>query len=156
MLTVFTSPSRYTQGKGATAALGHEMTTLGLEGPVLIVAGKTVIGLLARTWQQSLDEAGLRHAVHRFGGECSLTEIERVKAAARELRRQSSAREVARSLTRPARPPLIWVCPWSTAPRWPPVTLLAVPLRSFIRKKASSSNTASTARTRTLSWSIPR
>jgi len=86
MLTVFTSPSRYTQGKGATAALGHEMTTLGLEGPVLIIAGKTVIGLLARTWQQSLDEAGLRHAVHRFGGECSLTEIERVKAAARELR----------------------------------------------------------------------
>src|SRR5271165_1359397 len=86
MLTVFTSPSRYTQGKGATTALGHEMTTLGLEEPVLIIAGKTVIGLLARTWQQSLDEAGLRHAVHRFGGECSLTEIERVKAAARELR----------------------------------------------------------------------
>ena len=87
MLTVFTSPSRYTQGKGATAALGHEMTALGLEGPVLIIAGKTVIGLLAQTWQQSLDEAGLRHAVHRFGGECSLAEIERVKAAARELTR---------------------------------------------------------------------
>ena len=86
MLTVFTSPSRYTQGKGATAALGHEMTTLGLEGPVLIIAGKTVIGLLAQTWQRSLDEAGLKHAVHRFGGECSLAEIERAKAAARELR----------------------------------------------------------------------
>ena len=128
MLAVFTSPSRYTQGKGATAALGHEMTTLGLEGPVVIIAGKTVMGLLARTWQQSLDEAGLRHAVHRFGGECSLTEIERVKAAARELRRErSSARGVARCSTRPARPPLIWICPWSTAPRWPPVTLLAVP-----------------------------
>jgi glycerol dehydrogenase len=85
MLTVFTSPSRYTQGKGATAALGHEMTTLGLEGPVLIIAGKTVTGLLAPTWRQSLDEAGLKHAVHRFGGECSLAEIERVKAPAREL-----------------------------------------------------------------------
>ena len=48
MLTVFTSPSRYTQGKGATAALGREMTTLGLEGPVLFIAGKTVISLLAR------------------------------------------------------------------------------------------------------------
>ena len=46
MLSVFTSPSRYTQGKGATAALGREMTALGLEGPVLIIAGKTVIGLL--------------------------------------------------------------------------------------------------------------
>src|SRR5271166_36874 len=85
MLTVFTSPSRYTQGKGATTALGHEMTTLGLEEPVLIIAGKTVIGLLARTWQQSLDEAGFKHLVHRFSGECSLAEIERVKAAGREL-----------------------------------------------------------------------
>jgi glycerol dehydrogenase len=86
MLAVFTSPGRYTQGKGATAALGHEMTTLGLEGPALIIAGKTVIGLLAPTWQRSLDEAGLKHAVHRFGGECSLAEIKRVEAAALELK----------------------------------------------------------------------
>ena len=79
MLSVFSSPSRYTQGKGATSALGQEMSVLGLEGPVLIIAGKTVIGLLAPTWQQTLTEAGLKHAVHRFSGECSLTEIERVK-----------------------------------------------------------------------------
>jgi glycerol dehydrogenase len=85
MLAVFTSPSRYTQGKGATAALGREMAALGLEGPALIIAGKTVIGLLAPTWQRSLEEAGLEHAVHRFGGECSLAEIGRVVAAAREL-----------------------------------------------------------------------
>jgi glycerol dehydrogenase len=84
-LTVFCSPSRYTQGKGATAALGREMAALGLEGPALIIAGKTVIGRLLETWKASLGEAGLRHAVHRFGGECSLTEVERVKAAAREL-----------------------------------------------------------------------
>jgi glycerol dehydrogenase len=44
MLSVFCSPSRYTQGRGATAALGREMTALGLEGPALIIAGKTVIG----------------------------------------------------------------------------------------------------------------
>ncbi len=85
MLSVFTSPSRYTQGKGATAALGREMTALGLEGPVLIIAGRTVIGLLAPAWQRCLDEAGFKHAVHRFSGECSLTEIERVKAAGRDL-----------------------------------------------------------------------
>jgi len=85
MLSVFTSPGRYTQGKGATAALGREMTALGLEGPVLIIAGKTVIGLLSPTWQRSLDEAGFKHAVHHFSGECSLTEIERVKTAGREL-----------------------------------------------------------------------
>jgi glycerol dehydrogenase len=84
MLSVFCSPSRYTQGKGATAALGREMVALGLEGPALIIAGKTVIGRLAGTWKLSLDEAGMRHTVHHFGGECSLTEIERAKAVAQE------------------------------------------------------------------------
>src|SRR5207249_7706100 len=53
-------------------------------GPALIIAGKTVIGRLAEIWKSSLDEAKLRHAVHRFGGECSLAEVERVKSAARE------------------------------------------------------------------------
>ena len=86
MLSVFTSPSRYTQGKGATAALGKEMAALGLEGPILIMAGKTVIGLLEETWKRSLNEAGLEHAIHRFGGECSPGEIERVKMAARKLK----------------------------------------------------------------------
>ncbi|MFI5457651.1 MAG: glycerol dehydrogenase [Isosphaerales bacterium] len=84
MLSVFCSPSRYTQGNGATAALGREMATLGLEGPALLIAGKTVISRLADTWKSSLDEAGMRHAVHCFGGECALAEIERVKAAARQ------------------------------------------------------------------------
>ncbi len=60
------------------------MVALGLEGPALIIAGKTVIGRLAETWKSSLDEAKLGHAVHRFGGECALAEIERVKASARE------------------------------------------------------------------------
>ena len=39
-LTVFCSPSRYTQGKNATAALGAEMTGLGLVGPALVVASR--------------------------------------------------------------------------------------------------------------------
>jgi len=84
MLSVFCSPSRYTQGKGATAALGREMAALGLEGPALLIAGKTVIGRLADIWKSSLDEAGIRHTVHRFGGECALAEIERVKAVAQQ------------------------------------------------------------------------
>ena len=83
MLKVFCSPSRYTQGKDATAALGQEMTTLGLTGPALIVAGRNAIRLLADTWTRSLGEANIRHAVHEFGGECSLAEVERIKAAAR-------------------------------------------------------------------------
>jgi glycerol dehydrogenase len=86
MLSVFTSPSRYTQGRGATAVLGREMKTLGLEGPALIIGGKTVISLLSGTWRRSLEEVGLKHAVHRFGGECSLAEIERAKGAAGELK----------------------------------------------------------------------
>ncbi len=86
MLSVFCSPSRYTQGKGATAALGREMTALGLEGPVLFIAGKTAISRLAGTWKSSLDEAGMRHTVYRFEGECSLAEIERVKKSARDCK----------------------------------------------------------------------
>lgn len=85
MLSVFCSPSRYTQGKNATAALGREMKTVGLDGPALIVAGKSAERLLAETWRQSLGEAGIPHHVHRFGGECSHFEIERVKASAREV-----------------------------------------------------------------------
>jgi glycerol dehydrogenase len=84
MLSVFCSPSRYTQGRGATAALGREMATLGLEGPALLIAGKTVIGRLADTWKSSLDEAGIRHVVHCFGGECTPAEIENVKSTARQ------------------------------------------------------------------------
>jgi glycerol dehydrogenase len=84
MLSVFCSPGRYTQGRGATAALGREMAALGLEGPALLIAGKTVIGRLADTWKSSLDEARIGHTVHRFGGECSPTEIENVKTTARQ------------------------------------------------------------------------
>jgi glycerol dehydrogenase len=86
MLTVFSSPSRYTQGKNATAALGAEMTRLGLQGSALIVAGSSAIRLLTEAWQQTLSEAKIAYAVHRFAGECSLGEIARAKAAAREAR----------------------------------------------------------------------
>ena len=158
MLTVFTSPSRYTQGKGATAALGHEMTTLGLEGPVLIIAGKTVIGLLAQTWQRSLEEAGLKHAVHRFGGECSLAEIERVKAAARELKARTivgagggkvldTARAAAADLE-PARGQL----PHGRLQR----RSLQCPFGHLFGRRNLPGIPRSTARTRTWSWSIPR
>lgn len=85
MLAVFSSPTRYTQGKNATAQLGQEMKGLGLEGPALIVAGRSAVRLLAETWQIALGEAQFRHGVHPFGGECSLAEIERVKKAARDL-----------------------------------------------------------------------
>jgi glycerol dehydrogenase len=84
VLSVFCSPGRYTQGRGATAALGREMAGLGLEGPALLIAGKTVIGRLADTWKLSFDEVGTRHVVHCFSGECSPAEIENVKSTARQ------------------------------------------------------------------------
>src|SRR5215471_18232374 len=88
MLSVFCSPSRYTQGKSATASLGREMTALGLRGPALVLAGRSAIRLLSETWNRTFSEAGMAHAVHPFGGECSLAEIERVKKAARQQQAQ--------------------------------------------------------------------
>jgi glycerol dehydrogenase len=88
MLSVFCSPSRYTQGKNATASLGTEMTGLGLRGPALVLAGRSAIRLLAETWNRTFSEASMAHAVHPFGGECSLAEIERVKTAARQHQAQ--------------------------------------------------------------------
>src|SRR6266568_1804095 len=84
MLSIFCSPSRYTQGRNATASLGQEIVNLGLEGPALIVAGKSAIAQLSGVWQSSLHAAGLTHSIFRFGGECSPLEIERGKAAARQ------------------------------------------------------------------------
>ena len=84
MLSVFCSPSRYTQGKNATAFLGAEMAGLGLSGPALIVASRSPIRLLSETWKSTLAEAGIAYAVHEFGGECSLAEIERIQQVARQ------------------------------------------------------------------------
>lgn len=83
MLRVFSSPARYTQGKGATSELGTEMKSIGLEGPVLIVAGASARRLLQATWTESLGQAGFSHEVCSFGGECSPSEIDRVVGAAR-------------------------------------------------------------------------
>jgi glycerol dehydrogenase len=88
MLSVFCSPSRYTQGKNATAALGMEMAGLGLSGPALIVGSRSPIRLLSETWKSTLAEANISYAVHEFGGECSLAEIERIKQAARHQKSQ--------------------------------------------------------------------
>ena len=75
ILLVFSSPSRYVQGKGATGVLGYEIMALGLEGPVLIIAAKTGIRLLELIWQKALNEAKLKYAVACFGEERLLAEI---------------------------------------------------------------------------------
>lgn len=86
MLSVFCSPSRYTQGRGATAQLGAEMKSLGLEGPVLLVAGRAARSLLAGIWRDSLSDAGYSFAIHDFGGECSHAEIGRILDSAAQAK----------------------------------------------------------------------
>lgn len=86
MLSVFSCPTRYTQGKDATQQLGQEMVSLGLEGPALIMAGRTAISLLAETWRKTLSAANIDFEVHAFGGECSLVEIERIKDSVRKAK----------------------------------------------------------------------
>lgn len=85
MFSVFSSPSRYTQGIDATGVLGREMAGLGIQGPALVVAGKSARAHLSGTWEQAFTEAGCRYAVHGFGGECSLAEIGRIRQAAETL-----------------------------------------------------------------------
>jgi len=50
MVSVFCSPLRCVQGVGAMRRLGAEMVAVGLEGPVLVVAGATPIARFAPTW----------------------------------------------------------------------------------------------------------
>ena len=88
MLSVFSAPSHYVQGKHATAALGTEMQRIGLQGPACIVAGKSAIRLLSEVWQKHLNDADITHVVHQFGGECSYPEIERIKETARANKAQ--------------------------------------------------------------------
>lgn len=83
MLSVFCSPARYIQGRDATHSLGKEITHLGLSGPALIVASDTIAGILNTHWQRGLTDNGIEYTVHRFGGECSQSEIDSGIDAAR-------------------------------------------------------------------------
>jgi glycerol dehydrogenase len=85
MFSIFSSPARYTQGINATQILGREMAGLGIEGPALIVAGRSALAQLFDTWEQTFGDAGYRYQIHRFGGECSLTEISQIRNAAEAL-----------------------------------------------------------------------
>lgn len=86
MLSVFCSPSRYTQGRHAAGSIAEEMKTLGLDAPALIVAGASAARLLTSVWERSFSEAGYGYSVLPFGGECTSAEIERVSESARRSR----------------------------------------------------------------------
>lgn len=86
MLRVFCAPARYTQGPNATEQLGPEIQALGLEGPVLIVAGKSANRLLSQAWEQTFRESAIDFAVFLFGGECTSAEIHKGREAARAVK----------------------------------------------------------------------
>ncbi len=64
--------------------LGEEIQNLGLNGPALVIAGRSAVALLAATWQSSLGAAGIAYTVFPFRGECSSAEIARGVTAAKE------------------------------------------------------------------------
>jgi len=68
-----------------TRRLGAEMAAVGLEGPVLIVAGATPIARLAPTWAAALDDVGISYRVRLFGGESSRREIAAITEEAKSL-----------------------------------------------------------------------
>jgi glycerol dehydrogenase len=84
MLKIFCAPARYTQGPRATEQLGTEIRALGLEGPAIIIAGRSAIRQLSETWSKTFAAVEMRHAIFSFGGECTATEIRRGCQAARE------------------------------------------------------------------------
>ena len=85
MLNLFCAPARYVQGRDATASLGEHVQHLGLEGPVLVIAGASVRGQLEATWTATFEGVGLTHAVRTFGGECSQREIDASVAEAKAM-----------------------------------------------------------------------
>jgi glycerol dehydrogenase len=60
------------------------MASLGLPGPVLLVASRSAERLLGETWRLTLGDSGFAYRVHRFAGECSHAEIARIVHAAGE------------------------------------------------------------------------
>jgi glycerol dehydrogenase len=86
MLKVFCAPPRYTQGPNATEQLGSEICNLGLDGPALIIAGRSAIQLLSETWAKTFSDVGMSHTVFPFAGECTAAEIRRGCLAARDTK----------------------------------------------------------------------
>ena len=85
MLNVFACPSRYVQGPDATASLAAELRGLGLQGPLLVLAGPSATRQLSAVWAESFAAAGYSHEVAPFGGECSVAAIAAGVVAARAI-----------------------------------------------------------------------
>ncbi len=62
------------------------MVAMGLSGPAVIVASPSPRRLLEAVWVRSLGGAGVEHAVHEFGGECTWAEVVAIADTAKALK----------------------------------------------------------------------
>ena len=82
MLSVFCSPSRYIQGRDASASLASELLRLGHAGHALILVSQSARKHLESIWRDTFAAAEIPLTVLDFGGECSSAEIDRCKEQA--------------------------------------------------------------------------
>jgi glycerol dehydrogenase len=79
-LKVLRSPLRYVQGPNALLQMGEQLQMLGIKNPLILVspsAKKAIEPVLTK----ALKEKEIGHAFIEFRGECTFTEIGRVKGA---------------------------------------------------------------------------
>lgn len=83
-MIIFGSPRRYLQGPGAIGQLGEEVAKLGRSA--LLLADDHVLGLIGESVGAGCRAAGVGFTAVRFGGEITRAEIDRLEAAARDVR----------------------------------------------------------------------
>ena len=76
------SPVKYIQGAGLFGQIGAHVSPLA--DNVAVLADKFVLSILQDKLSGSLNASGVRHTIVPFNGECSRTEIERVKNIAEQ------------------------------------------------------------------------
>ncbi|WP_310607133.1 bifunctional L-1,2-propanediol dehydrogenase/glycerol dehydrogenase [Buttiauxella brennerae] len=80
---IIQSPGKYIQGAEVISRLGHYLKPLAERW--LVVGDKFVLGFTQETLCKSMEEAGLALEIAPFGGECSQTEIDRLRTVAEKM-----------------------------------------------------------------------
>ncbi|UJL45480.1 glycerol dehydrogenase [Virgibacillus sp. NKC19-16] len=79
---IFTSPSKYIQGKNALKNIGEHVKGIGKKA--LILSDEVVWGITGETIEESLKSANMDYHYVEFNGEASLTEMDRVTKEGKE------------------------------------------------------------------------
>ncbi|ADG81506.1 iron-containing alcohol dehydrogenase [Thermincola ferriacetica] len=81
---IMISPGRYVQGEGAIRQIGEQVKSLGKFA--LVIGDKIALPLTREDVQKSLQDNGINFKFEEFGGECSMQEINRLKAIGEEVK----------------------------------------------------------------------